>query len=211
MQKTEAQDKFFDDINDIEYHLKHTPMKIRELNHYYEKGRLAFNTEYQRTEVWPGKKKRLLIDSILRKYDISMIFLRQQIDDERVVYECIDGQQRLKCIFRFLSNEFAILPEDTPGLERKYYYSQLPQDVQSDFLTFDVNSIIVSDADDDTTTDIFMRLQEGIRLNEAERVNALRSRMRKAAIERSEHPFFGNIALKDFSSLIATVRVIFWH
>ena len=105
MQKTERQDKFFADISDIEYHLKHIPMKIRELNQYYQKHRLEFDTEYQRTEVWPAKKKRLLIDSILRKYDISMIFLRQQIVDDRVIYECIDGQQRLRCIFHLLDND----------------------------------------------------------------------------------------------------------
>lgn len=179
MNKTEAQDKFFDDINDIGYHLKHTPMKIRDLDRYYRERQLVFDTEYQRTEVWPRYKKRLLIDSIIRKYDISMIFLREQISDNRVVYQCIDRQQRLKCIFRFINDEFEIVPDVTPGLERKYYFSQLPQDIRSDFLTFDINSIIVSDADEDITTDIFMRLQEGIRLNESERVNALRSKMRK--------------------------------
>lgn len=85
----------------------------------------------------------------------------------------------------------------TRGIERKYNFSQLPQDIQSDFLTFGINSIIVRDADDDTTTEIFARLQEGIRLNEAERVNALRSKMRKAAIEVAKHQFFNDIALKD--------------
>jgi hypothetical protein len=144
------------------------------------------------------EKNRRLIDSIMRKYDISMIFLRQVIEDGRVLHECIDGQQRLRCIFRSLNNEFAIVPDETNSLERRYYYSQLPHDIQSDFLTFDVNSIIVRDADDDITTDIFMRLQEGIRLNEAERVNALRSKMRKAAIEIAKHPFFDNISLRDF-------------
>jgi hypothetical protein len=32
MSATEPQDNFFDDINDIEYYLKHTPIKIREHN-----------------------------------------------------------------------------------------------------------------------------------------------------------------------------------
>jgi 5-methylcytosine-specific restriction endonuclease McrA len=198
MSEIDAHDKFFEDISHIGYYLKHNPMKIRELNQLYQKGQLVFDTEYQRTEVWPRTKNRLLIDSIIRKYDISMIFLRQQINDGKLVYECIDGQQRLRCIFRYINNEFAIVPDVTPGLERKYYYYQLPKDIQSDFLTFDINSITVSDADDDTTTDIFMRLQEGISLNEAERVNALRSKMRKAAIELAKHSFFTNIALRDY-------------
>ena len=59
-----------------------------------------------------------------------------------------------------------------------------------------------------------MRLQEGIRLNEAERVNALRSRMRKAAIEIAKHQFFKNIALRDirfahqFTDRLLSVRII---
>ena len=153
----QAQDKFFHDINDIGYHLIHTPMKIRELYHFYQKGQLAFDTEYQRTEVWPRKKDRLLIDSIIRNYDISMIFLRMRIRGDRFFYECIDGRQRLRCIFKFLNDEFTIVPDVTPGLDRNYYHSQLPQDIQSDFLAFEINSIIVSYADDDTTTDIFSR------------------------------------------------------
>jgi hypothetical protein len=43
MKETEAQGKFFHDINDIGYHLKHIPMKIRELYHFYQKGQLAFD------------------------------------------------------------------------------------------------------------------------------------------------------------------------
>jgi len=80
MSAGELQEKFFDDITHTQYHLKHIPMKIRELNEYYIQKRLLFDTEYQRREVWPSSKKRLLIDSVMRKYDISMIFLRQQIN-----------------------------------------------------------------------------------------------------------------------------------
>jgi uncharacterized protein with ParB-like and HNH nuclease domain len=75
-------------------------MEIGELYTFHKRQQLRFNTEYQRTEVWPRNKKRLLIDSILRKYDISMIFLRQQINDNLVVHECIDGQQRTEMVLR---------------------------------------------------------------------------------------------------------------
>ena len=42
-----------------------------------------------------------------------------------------------------------------------------------------------------------MRLQEGVRLNPAEKLNAERSKMRKAVIEISKHKFFGSTRLKN--------------
>jgi hypothetical protein len=190
-------DQIVKEYGNNNYTLQHTPFKIRHLLQLYDDKDLRFDTEYQRTEVWSIKKKRLLIDSILRKYDISMIFLRQFIDHNRVHYECIDGQQRLKCIFEFIKCGFAITPDQTSNLEQNYYYYQLPQDFQSEIKNFQINSIVVHKADDDTTTDIFMRLQEGVRLNDAEKLNAERSKMRRAVIEISKHPFFSAIALKN--------------
>lgn len=50
---------------------------VGELYDLIAANQLLFNTEYQRSEVWATKKKQRLIDSILRKYDILKIFLRQ--------------------------------------------------------------------------------------------------------------------------------------
>ena len=194
----EVHDQFFEEIGNIEHKLQHMLFKIRDLLGRYKENRLEFDTEYQRTEVWTMKKKRLLIDSILRKYDISMIFLRQRICDDRLHYECIDGQQRLKCVFRFIDNQFDITPDVTPGLDHKYFYRELPKDCRYDIQMFEVNSIVVSDADDYTTTDIFMRLQEGVRLNHAEQLNAEQSKMRSAAIEISKHPFFFRYVTQEY-------------
>ena len=71
---------------------------------HYKKGKLEFNTEYQRSEVWEPRREKLLIDSILRGYDISSIFLRKVQRGNK--YEVLDGQQRLKTIFKFLDDGF---------------------------------------------------------------------------------------------------------
>ena len=64
------------------------------------------NTEpdYQRPLVWPLKTKQLLIDSILRNYDIPKIYLDQKEEDK---YDVIDGQQRLRAICDFASNKYS--------------------------------------------------------------------------------------------------------
>lgn len=79
---------------------------------YYKPGKLVFNTEYQRSEVWNLSKKQKLIDSIIKQYNLGMIFLRRKDD----LYEVLDGQQRLKAIFDFINNEYFTSAEFTPEI-----------------------------------------------------------------------------------------------
>lgn len=152
-------------------------------------GVLKFNTEYQRSKVWNKQKKQLLIDSILRNYDIASIFLRQKSNSSS--YECLDGQQRLKAIIEFVKDGFGLSPSITDELDgNTAKFSQLPENYRSYFKEFKINSVIVTDVDEETTSDIFLRLQEGMPLNSAEKLNAIRGKMRKKTIEMSQHPFF---------------------
>jgi len=83
---------------------------------FYKLNKIDFNAEYQRSEVWRLPKKQLLLDSILRNFDISKIFLRQLVDGR---YECLDGQQRLKAIFGYLEDEFSLSGKETPEVGRR--------------------------------------------------------------------------------------------
>jgi len=74
-----------------------------------------------------------------------------------------------------------IVEGNIPELEQKYSFSELSSETRSEILSFESNSLVVQYSDDDTITEIFMR-QEGVRLNPAEKLNAERSRMRKAVI-----------------------------
>jgi hypothetical protein len=159
-------------------------------------GVLKFNTEYQRSKVWNKQKKQLLIDSILRNYDIASIFLRQKSNSS--YYECLDGQQRLKAIIEFVKDGFGLSPWITDELDgNTAKFSQLPENYRSYFKEFKINSVIVTDVDEETTSDIFLRLQEGMPLNSAEKLNAIRGKMRKKTIELSQHPFFSKIGLPN--------------
>lgn len=53
---------------------------------------------FQRNAVWPLEKKQLLIDSLLRGYDIPKIYLRMLNNNEKYESEVVDGQQRLRAI-----------------------------------------------------------------------------------------------------------------
>jgi len=119
---------------------------------YFKPGKLIFNTEYQRSEVWGDERKQKLIDSIIKQYNLGMIFFRKI----NGTYEVLDGQQRLKSIFEFMENSYPTSPELTPEVG-EIYFDQLKEDNirYPRFIAFDINIAIVENADDETTSDIF--------------------------------------------------------
>ena len=63
--------------------------------------------EYQREpNVWLRSAKQLLIDSILRRFDIASLYF---YEDEKEGLSCIDGRQRINAIMSFFNEN----PEDT--------------------------------------------------------------------------------------------------
>jgi len=155
--------------------------------------KLVINAEYQRSEVWKPPKKKMLIDSILNDYDIGSIILRQKEDK----WEILDGQQRLKAIFDFVGNEFP-LSDDHPTNGGKYW-KELGPDIQwGQFLNRLVYTTKIYSVDDETTSRIFLRVQEGMPLNGAERLNAMRGKFRNKIFEVSKHPFFKETSVSEF-------------
>ena len=70
------------------------------------KGRINPKPQYQRTPVWNETKKQLLIDSVLRGYDLPKFYLRSS--DPPYDHEVVDGQQRLYAIWDFRDDQYAL-------------------------------------------------------------------------------------------------------
>jgi len=166
--------------------------KIEDLHNLYAQNKIAFNTEYQRSYIWKRPRKQLLMDSILRGYDINKIFLKEVKGD---AYECLDGQQRLKSIFEFLGDGFPLL--STTGLGEKKF-SELEQEFQWRIRLYTIDAVVVHQADEETITDIFLRLQEGMPLNSAEKLNAMRGIFRNKVVELSQHEFLQKIGIQNY-------------
>ncbi|MGH9917954.1 MAG: DUF262 domain-containing protein [Nitrososphaerales archaeon] len=73
-----------------------------------QKGEIDLAPEYQRGPVWSRRRQSLLIDSMLRGYDLPKFFIREV---EGGPSEVVDGQQRLNAIALFLANDLK-LPRD---------------------------------------------------------------------------------------------------
>ncbi len=91
-------------------------------------GKLTIQPEYQRNYIYAdGKKDVAVIESILKKYPLGLIYFNKVTEDK---FEVLDGQQRITSIGRFVTNKFAI--KDENGMEQ--YFSGLASDKQERIL-----------------------------------------------------------------------------
>lgn len=80
---------------------KTTTKNILDLQNLYESGHLNLEPGFQRQSVWTERDRAKLIDSILRNYPLPAIFLYKREEDGHLVFDVIDGKQRLESIFMF--------------------------------------------------------------------------------------------------------------
>ena len=150
--------------------------------------------DFQREEVWPDEKKRLLIDTILRGWHLPKFYFRKSDDGG---FECVDGQQRLSAIFSFFEDSLTL----TEGAARRMdatVYSQLSDDDSDAFDDFEIEIEEIEDASDDELEELFKRLQLGTPLNTAEKINAIRGDLRDFYHDMVTKPFFAQrIGIKN--------------
>lgn len=158
------------------------------------KKRIDTNPDFQRPAVWGVAQKQLLIDTILRGYDIPKLYWRK-MSSTPDKYEVVDGQQRLRTIFEFHEGKFGISKdaEDIDGFKiSKKKYEELPEDLRLRFDTYNLDVIILTATDDDEVREMFLRLQNGTSLKAQEKRNAMPGRMRDFIKGLVEHPFFNS-------------------
>jgi uncharacterized protein with ParB-like and HNH nuclease domain len=80
---------------------KTTSKSILDLCNLYRGGNLNLEPGFQRQSVWIERDRAKLIDSILRNYPVPAIFLYRRNDKGHLVFDVIDGKQRLESVFMF--------------------------------------------------------------------------------------------------------------
>lgn len=120
---------------------------------------LVLSPVYQRRYVWDNKKASKLVESLLINVPIPVCYLAEERDGSRTT---IDGQQRLRSLYRFLGNEFPLRGlEVLPALNGKRY-QQLTERQQRLIKNRTIRCIVISeDSDPDIRFDVFERLNTG--------------------------------------------------
>lgn len=150
--------------------------------------------EYQRNPVWTAEKKRKLIDTIFNGWHLPKFYFRK-LDDN--TFECVDGQQRLTAIWEFCEGKLT-LDQETAKLVGGYTYKELPLDVTDRFDDFEIDIEEIEDATEEELRELFRRLQLGVPLNTAEKLNATSGDMTAFCKKTIKQPFFKDkIAVKN--------------
>jgi len=194
--------------------------------------------EFQREPtVWNLEKKRKLIDSILRQFDIASIYLYKRDDDH---YECIDGKQRINAIISFLglnelpdevedrylyNNNFKFISSDELlCLEKEHLkdfnnknWQELTPEQQRLILKYEFNVLEITDIEADVELNLmFLRLQLGASLNVGEKLKAMVGDMKDLIFGSKKikkplgiHPYFNflNIPKRRFSKELTAAQI----
>ena len=152
--------------------LEKNDRSLFELDHWYQRGRLILDAEWQREYVWDKKRASRLIESFLIDLPIPVIYL--VMNDEKK-YEVIDGLQRLTSVFDFLNRRYKLtgleIKQDINGCQ----FDDLAEDLQNKLYDSTLRTFELSqDTSKDLMFLIFERLNTGgVALNEMEIRNCL--------------------------------------
>lgn len=138
--------------------------------------------QYQRTSVWNKQKKMLLIDSILRGYDLPKFYLRETPNDSIYKFEVTDGQQRMRSLWEFICDgsfslgtikvgSVDLLGKKYEDLEKEY------PEITENLNNYTLNVAVIKESTPEEIRTLFARLQMGERLNPVELRHAIASNL----------------------------------
>ncbi|KAF9258648.1 hypothetical protein L218DRAFT_824021, partial [Marasmius fiardii PR-910] len=149
------------------------------LNEQIIRGDIDLNPEYQRDVVWSTQKQIGLIDSIFRNFYVPpVIFATTSHEDGSESKTCIDGKQRLTSLHLYHSDLFHRFDRDTG---RQYWFVNpnnkhgelLPERYRTIFSNKQIVCVEYQELKDTDERDIFTRVQLGMALTVAEKLQAI--------------------------------------
>lgn len=145
---------------------------ISDFLEWHQTGLLELSPKFQRRSVWTEKAKSYLVDTILKGKPIPKILITQTLNVGRNVRTVVDGQQRLRAILGYINGDFKVSRahnREFAGL----LFEDLPEDVQSEYLKYEIGVDMLFDLAFEDILDIFARLNTySVKLNPQELLNA---------------------------------------
>lgn len=148
--------------------------------------------QFQRTLVWTEEKKKSLIDSILRGYDLPKFYLEGKASKNGYEFKVIDGKQRINAIWEFVDNKFSLSKKcEINGIDlSSLLYRELPADVKENLDNAILTISNIYESDEESLIELFQRLQGGVSLTPTELRHATKSNIGKEVRKLTGHDFF---------------------
>lgn len=156
----------------IRFETKH--YSINDFREWDSRGELVLTPKFQRRSVWSDKARSYLLDTVLRGFPISKVFMRHDVDPKtkKSIREIIDGQQRISAILNFINDGFKVSKIHNKNFGGNFF-SELPLDMQRDILRYEISVDVLLGAADFEVLDMFARLNTyTVQLNKQELRNA---------------------------------------
>ena len=132
---------------------------IADLRDWHTNNKIIIQPDFQRRLVWSQSAKIMLMDTILNNIPMPKIFLSKEINKQSTIRRVIDGQQRINAILEFVDGKFSL---DAPyqGEYKGKKFDELPQDVQDNFLSYEINFNEVSFITEEQIREIYSRVNK---------------------------------------------------
>lgn len=168
------------------FQITRTEFTVAQYIGWMRSGELELNPNFQRRSVWKAPAKSYFIDTVARGLPVPIIFLRERTDlsSLRTIREVVDGQQRLRTLFSYISPE--LLPNfheerdsftvskihnDEIGGKK---FSELSFSVREHMISYQISThVLPSSTSDAEVLDMFRRMNaSGVKLTAQELRNA---------------------------------------
>lgn len=181
---------------------------VKTLRELLQSDKIDKSPDYQRFgKLWSKEKKQLLIDSIINRYDIPKIYFHylasasRELNQTDKLLAIIDGKQRLEAVEEFLKNElrisqnFTFLKDDSidlKGLSFSQIENRFPW-IADDILNYRFDFVFIETDERERIDELFLRLNEGVPLNNSERRKSYGGYLVLYALQKVEElEFFTN-------------------
>ncbi|KJA30200.1 hypothetical protein HYPSUDRAFT_126524 [Hypholoma sublateritium FD-334 SS-4] len=145
-------------------------------------GVIDLTPPYQRDVVWPENKQIGLIDSIFRNFFIPPVIFAVHIENGEETRVCVDGKQRLTSIQKFFDG---VVSYRNTRTKKSYWYTmsdthrgtkiELPESFKEEFREKTITVVEYRGLPPGSEREIFQRVQLGMSLTAAEKLQAISS------------------------------------
>ncbi|KAF4602039.1 hypothetical protein EYR40_005240 [Pleurotus pulmonarius] len=157
----------------------------KQLHASIHQGDIDLEPPYQRDVVWPNAKQVKLIDSLFRNFYIPpIVFAQSKDEDGNITKVCVDGKQRLTSIQKFMDGHIAHRDIVT---KKNWWYTclgqpttksqqlEIPTKFKQEFDSIQIHCIEYQILGQEMEREIFQRVQLGVALTAAEKLQAISS------------------------------------
>jgi len=204
--------------------INYTEYLVAEILELRRKNMLRADPEYQRGPVWSPAQKKRLVDSVLRGYPISLIYLRltrtEVAGHVAESFEIVDGQQRINALFGFGEGEFRLFDPAEEEAQARFPtfiktqpcpwggkdFDSLDTGTTERFLNTGLRIAEVTTDDDNEIRDLFIRLQAGMPLTAQEKRDAWPGRFTDFVLKIGGKPQIARYPGHDFFKVLMGAR-----